>query len=464
MSAEIGLIGLGVMGKSLSRNLAQNGFTISIFNRHVPGKEEDVAVKFQQEYPELKEAKPFDDLGSFVRSLETPRKIVLMVNAGPTVDLVLSDLAKFLEPQDIVIDGGNSHYLETGRRMQEFQKQGLIFIGCGISGGKEGALKGPSIMPSGQEKAYLKIQKYLEAIAAQDANGKPCCVYIGKEGSGHFVKMIHNGIEYVEMQLLAECYAILKKQGLSNDRIAEVLESWQKDLDSYLLKISIDILRKKEGKDYLLDKILDKAGNKGTGNWATVSIAGFGKPSTLIPAALFARYLSFFKELRLESEEIFPTKSFSLEITNEQLKESYQFARIMNHYQGFELIHYASKQHEWDIDLSEVARIWTGGCIIKSDFMKELVECLKSNVNLLENAKLVGAISDTHLSIQFVASECIKKQIHAPCLIEAVNYFHGQKTVESPANLIQAQRDYFGAHTYQRVDDSSGKFHHTEWQ
>ena len=463
MSSEIGLIGLGVMGKSLSRNLAQKGFKISIFNRHVAGKEEDVAVKFQRKHQELKEAEPFDDLGEFVKSLETPRKIILMVNAGPTVDLVLNDLKQFLEPQDIVIDGGNSHYQETSRRMSELEAHGLIFMGTGVSGGEEGALKGPSIMPSGQKDAYSKIQKYLEAIAAKDADGKPCCTYIGKEGSGHFVKMIHNGIEYVEMQLLAECYAILKRQGTSNEDIAAVFESWRQDMDSYLLQITIDILRKKEGNDYLLDKILDKAGNKGTGNWATVSIANYGQPATLIPAALFARYLSFFKELRLESAEIFSTKKFSDEITKDQLKDSYQFARIMNHHQGFALIHRASEQHGWDIDLSELARIWTGGCIIKSDFMKELVEYLKADVNLLTNENLIEIINATHNAIQSVAAACIQGEIHAPCLIESVNYFHGQKAATLPANLIQAQRDYFGAHTYQRVDDSSGKFHHTEW-
>lgn len=463
MSSEIGLIGLGVMGKSLSRNLAQKGFKVSLYNRHVEGKEENVAVDFQKSHQELQDAQPFDDLSAFVQSIDTPRKIILMVNAGPTVDLVLDDLKELLDPEDIVIDGGNSHYEDTNRRMTRLDELGLIFIGTGISGGEEGALKGPSIMPSGRKESYPKIQKYLEAIAAKDSEGRPCCTYVGSQGSGHFVKMIHNGIEYVEMQLLAECYAILKKQGESNEGIADVFESWSQDLGSYLLDITIDILRKKEGDDYLLDKILDKAGNKGTGNWATVSIAGSGLPSTLIPSALFARYLSFFKKLRVDSSHTFAADVLQTNLSHNQLKDSYQFARLMNHYQGFALIHHVSEQNGWNIELGNIARIWTAGCIIKSDFMKELVEVLREDSNILNNSDFINTAKSTHPSIKLVAAACIKSEIHAPCLLEAANYFHGLKTAESPANLIQAQRDYFGAHTYQRVDDPTEKFYHTEW-
>lgn len=463
MSSEIGLIGLGVMGKSLSRNLAQKGFQISLFNRHVEGKEEDVAINFKKAHQELESAQPFDNLEAFVQSLETPRKIILMVNAGSTVDLVLNDLNDLLDAGDIVVDGGNSHFEDTNRRINTLNERGLVFIGTGISGGEEGALRGPSIMPSGKRDSYLKIQKFLEAIAAKDTEDRPCCTYIGTEGSGHFVKMIHNGIEYVEMQLLAECYAILKRQGESNEEIANVFESWSKDLGSYLLSITIDILRKKEGDDYLLDKILDKAGNKGTGNWATVSIADSGQPATLIPAALFARYLSFFKSMRVASSSTFTTAPAQVKLSYDQLKDSYQFARIMNHNQGFTLIHQVSEQNGWSIELHEVARIWTSGCIIKSDFMKELVEFLKDDFNLLKNSELIERVNATHKSIKSVVSACISTEVHAPCLIESVNYFHGLKTADSPANLIQAQRDYFGAHTYQRIDDSSEKFYHTEW-
>lgn len=460
MKTEIGVIGMGVMGKSLSRNLARNGFNISIYNRHVDGKEVDIAKDFKQQYSELKDAQPFDDLSAFVQSLERPRKMILMVYAG-SVDAVLNDLSNVLEAGDIVIDGGNSHFEETNRRIALMKERDLVFIGAGISGGEEGALKGPSIMPSGDEEAYLKIQKYLETIAAKNSAGQPCCAYIGRQGSGHFVKMIHNGIEYVEMQLLAECYSILKHQGQSNDDIAAIFEEWMKDLGSYLLQITVDILRKKEGDEYLLDKILDKAGNKGTGKWATVSVANSGEPATMIPAALFTRYLSFFKEKRIATAKVFPTVGSGDAISILQLKEAYQFSRIINHYQGFSVIQRVSEQHNWKVNLSEIARIWTEGCIIKSDFMKALVEHLKTDKSLL--FQLSETIKKTHHSAQLVAMIGIKKELPIPCLLEAVNFFHGIKTAYSSANLIQAQRDYFGAHTYRRVDDLSGRSYHTEW-
>lgn len=460
---EIGVIGLGVMGKSLSRNLARNGFKISLFNRHVDGVEENVAVDFVAKHAELSHAIPFHDLKAFVQSIETPRKIILMVNAGSPVDTVLESLEEVIETGDIVIDGGNSHFEDTNRRINSLKEQGMVFIGSGISGGEEGALNGPSIMPSGDKDAYQKVQKYLESISAKDDDGNPCCTYIGSQGSGHFVKMIHNGIEYVEMQLLAECYSILKSQHLSNGEIADVFESWMEDMGSYLLEITVQILRKKEGDDYLLDKILDKAGNKGTGKWATASVADSGEPSTMIPTALFARYLSFFKEHRVKFSQVFETETPSVEIAIDELKDSYQFARIINHHQGFSLIQHVSDRNNWGVDLGEVSRIWTAGCIIKSDFMKELVTHLSIDKNLLLNSKLKSIIKNAYPAMKSVASKCIQAQLHAPCLIESVNYFNGLKIANSPANLIQAQRDYFGAHTYQRIDDASGKFHHTEW-
>lgn len=460
IKTEFGVFGLGVMGKSLSRNLARNGFKISIYNRHINKKEENIAIDFQRTYSELKQALPFDDLKAFVQSIAKPRKIILMVDAG-VVDLVLNNLSEILEVGDIVIDGGNSHFEVTNQRIASMKTQGLDFIGAGISGGEKGALEGPSIMPSGDENAYSKVQKYLETIAAKDSNGKPCCTYVGRQGSGHFVKIIHNGIEYVEMQLLAECYAILKSQGQTNNEIATVFETWRKDLDSYLLEITIDILRKKEGEEYLLDKILDKAGNKGTGKWATVLIANSGESTTMMPTALFARYLSFFKEKREKISNVFSTISKGNDVSILQLKEAYQFGRIINHYQGFSIIARVSEQNDWNINLSETARIWMEGCIIKSDFMKELVELLKTKDSIL--IKLNETIKKTHVSAQIVAIEGIKKELHLPCLIEAVNFFHGIKTAKSTANIIQAQRDYFGAHTYQRIDDASDKRYHTEW-
>ncbi|MEZ4687017.1 MAG: NADP-dependent phosphogluconate dehydrogenase [Bacteroidia bacterium] len=463
MKTDFGVIGLGVMGKSLSRNLARNGFRLSLYNRHVDGIEEHVATDFKRSYPELEQALPFDDMKGFVTSLEAPRKMILMVNAGPAVDAVIGALSEHLEPGDIIIDGGNSHYKETQRRMADLKEKGIHFIGAGISGGEAGALNGPSIMPSGDSEAYAQVQPYLEAIAAKDDKGKPCCARVGGQGSGHFVKMIHNGIEYVEMQLLAECYAILKSQGQSNEAIATVFESWKNDLGSYLLEISIAILRKKEGGDYVLDHILDKAGNKGTGKWSTTSIADSGEAATMIPAALFARYLSFFKEKREEASRLFSSQKANIKLSALQLKEAYQFGRIINHHQGFSIIARVSEQHNWQVNLSDVARIWTEGCIIKSDLMKELARSLKADTAILFHEPFSDIIKKTHASAQAVAMACIQNEIHIPCLLEAANFFHGIKTAQSPANLIQAQRDYFGAHTYQRVDDPSGNSHHSHW-
>ena len=294
--SEFGLFGLGVMGKSLSRNLALNGFNISIFNRHVEGIEEKVAENFKNEFDELKTSQPFDSIESFVNSLQEPRKIMLMVNAGKITDIVIEDLLPFLAEGDVLIDGGNSNYLDTKQRFDYLKSKNIHFVGAGVSGGEEGALKGPSIMPGGSKEIYKVVAPYLETIAAKDDNNLPCCAFIGNEGSGHFVKMVHNGVEYVEMQLLTEAVDILKVSGKNLDEIATILESWKAKAESYLLDITIKVLRKKENGDWLVNKIVDKAGNKGTGNWTTIATAELGMPSTLIASALFARYTSFFKE------------------------------------------------------------------------------------------------------------------------------------------------------------------------
>jgi 6-phosphogluconate dehydrogenase len=462
--AEIGVIGLGVMGKSLTRNLANNNFKVAMYNRHVDGTEENIAVDFKTKYTELAHAHAYDDLPAFIASLETPRKIILMVNAGPAVDAVLGELKENLEEGDIVIDGGNSHYLETNRRIDSMRLEGMHFIGTGVSGGEKGALIGPSIMPSGDKEAYTNIQKYLEAIAAKDHNDLPCCTYIGRQGSGHFVKMIHNGIEYAEMQLLAECYFILKNQGLMNEEIADTFEAWMEDLGSYLLSITIDILRKKEGQLYLIDIILDQAANKGTGKWATSTIADSGEPATMIPAALFARYLSFFKEKRQQAASIFNEQSAGNTASKDDLKNAYRFSQIINHHQGFTLIKRVSDQNDWQVDLSEIARIWTAGCIIKSDFMKKLVHTLQESDSILFDSHWSAMIKELYPSIQEVSIQSIRAQLHIPCILEALNFYNGIKTADCSANLIQAQRDYFGAHTYKKKGDDSGISYHTQWE
>ena len=464
MKHEIGILGLGVMGKSLSLNLAKKGFSLALYNRHVPGQEEKIAEAFVAKHTELAMAAPFHDLKSFVDSLQSPRKIILMVSAGSAVDIVLNELITLLAHDDIVIDTGNSHYEDTHRRMNNWAEKGLYFLGAGISGGEKGALHGPSIMASGNELAFNKIKPFLEATAAKDDNGNACCTYVGEGGSGHFVKMIHNGIEYVEMQLIAECYALLKSARFTNDQISAFFDDWNGDVGSYLLEINTKILKAKENGVYLIDKILDKAGNKGTGKWSTKIIADSGIASSLIPAALLARYLSFFKDNREAAQALYGVSPHPLNLDVDALKAAYRFSRIINHHQGFALITEVSNKEKWDIDLREIARIWTQGCIIKSNLMQELVDYLNTENQLLMHPAIEAVIKQNLAAAQKTAIACIEAQVHAPCLLEAVNFFHGYKTAQSSANLIQAQRDYFGAHTFQKIDDPTEKNYHAEWE
>ena len=463
--SDFGLLGLGVMGKSLSRNLSRNGFKISMYNRHVEGTEEQVAKKFKSQFTELSNATSFDDIASFVDSLHRPRKIMLMVTAGKTMDLVIEELLPYVSENDILIDGGNSHYLKTNKRIEYLKTKGIYFIGSGISGGEEGALHGPSIMPSGNLVAYKNIKPFLEKIAAKDKNNLPCCTYVGKEGSGHFIKMVHNGIEYAEMQLLAEVCTIFECSGKNPDEIANILETWKNTANSYLLQITIDILRKKEGDNWLVKKILDKAENKGTGNWATIASTQLGLPSTLIASALFARYTSFYKDERIQLHKHFEIENdIVFDIEASEILEAYQFARILNHYQGFKIISEASNTYTWDINLSEIARIWTNGCIIKSTLMQKLVDVFKNVTNILIDSHFSEAITQYKPSINKVVSQCILNDISVPCLGESIQFFNAISTANSSANLIQAQRDYFGAHTYKRIDDNEIKSHHTSWK
>lgn len=463
--SEFGVIGLGVMGTSLARNLASKGFHISVFNRHVDGKEEDIALKATKEHKELSRTKPFDELSAFVNSLQEPRKLLLMVNAGKPVDAVIQNLIPLLSKNDVIIDGGNSHFDNTLGRIGLLKEHAIHFIGTGISGGEEGALNGPSLMPSGDKNGYELVQPFLESIAAKDIKSKPCCTYIGPEGSGHFVKMVHNGIEYAEMQLLAEVYFILKQSGKNPGEIASIFKTWKSNANSFLLEITIDILKKKEGADWLIDKILDKSGNKGTGNWATVVSAKLGVPSTMISSALFARYLSSFKGERVAVNKKHANSVIGLSDVNlETLFSGYQFARLVNHAQGFKLLSEASKAYNWDLNLSEIARIWTNGCIIRSTLMQDLVETLKKSDNLLLEESFISKVKAQYPNTKTLTAQCITDEIPIPCISEAVNFFNGYKTAHSSANLIQAQRDYFGAHTYQRINDSSEKSYHTDWK
>ncbi len=462
--SEFGLIGLGVMGKSLSRNIASKGIVLSVYNRHIEGLEEDIAVNFKNEFLELSNVLPFDKMESFVISLQTPRKIMLMVNAGKTVDIVIDNLIPYLSKNDIIIDGGNSHYKDTRRRIDYLKNKNINFIGTGISGGEEGALKGPSIMPSSNKEAYKLVKPFLESIAAKDKNNLPCCTYIGNEGSGHFVKMIHNGIEYVEMQLLAEVYFVFKTLGKNPDEIANILEGWKTKTNSYLLEITVDILRKKDERGWILDLILDKAGNKGTGNWATIATTELGVPSTMIASALFARYLSSFKEERVQLNEKYTSFKRLLNIDVDSMLTAYQLARLVNHHQGFKILIEASESYGWELNLSEIARIWTNGCIIRSTLMEELVNIFKETNNIMLNINIINQVKELKSSLNVMVSQCVLGEIHIPCFSEAVNFLNAYTKADSSANIIQAQRDYFGSHTYQQIKDSSGKYYHTNWK
>lgn len=465
--SEFGLIGLGVMGKSLSRNLAQKGFQLSLFNRHVDDIEVDIAKKFVFEFPELSTAQGFDDLQKFVHSMEKPRKIFLMVNAGSVTDFVINELLPHLDKGDIIIDGGNSHYKDTDRRAKSLAEKHIHFVGTGVSGGEEGALKGPSIMPGCNEETYQKISLYLEAIAAKDIHGKACCARIGLAGAGHFVKMVHNGIEYAEMQLLAEVYQFLRfGKGLNPSEIADVLERWREgDLDSYLLEITVDILRKKENDEWLIDLILDKAGNKGTGSWTTIAAAELGVPATLITSALFARYLSSFKNEREIASFHYESKvAIPSELSVDVVGIAYQLARVVNHHQGIHLLSTASKEYGWRLKLWEVARVWTNGCIIRSELMSHLVQILQETDRLLLDEQTSISAIASKSSLEKLVIEIVKAGQDAPCLTTALQFLNGYTNFQSSANIIQAQRDYFGAHTYKRVDDPDGKSHHTTWK
>lgn len=465
--SEFGLIGLGVMGKSLTLNLAEKGYQLSLYNRHVAKVEEKVAERFVNEEPLLEKAKGFDDLSGFVSSLSQPRRILLMIKAGPALDQMIEEMLPLLSPGDVLIDGGNSHYKDTKRRIEFLKTKQLHLIGAGISGGEEGARRGPSIMPGGSKEAYDLVSPYLEALAAKGHLGNTCCTYIGKEGAGHFVKMVHNGIEYAEMQLLAECYGLLRQgAGYRPDEIADMFQSWvQMGLGSYLLEITIKILKTKDGDDWLIDKILDKAGNKGTGSWMTIAAAELGIPATMVTAALFARYTSAFKKERVANSAVYEIHKGKTEITIDHavLKNAYKMARLINHHQGFELMEAASETNDWNLNLSEIARIWTNGCIIRSKLMEDLVKILTTNVGILNNAAIVPEVTQSIGGLGKVIQWGIVAKHPIPCFTAALNYLYATTDKQSTANLIQAQRDFFGAHRYQRTDDDSGKTHHTNW-
>ena len=450
--AEIGLMGLGVMGKALAQNFVRNGITVSVYNRELKGVEESVAKNFVESLPLLKDTQAFSNYPSFVDSLQSPRKIFLMIEAGEATNAVLDELAVLLEKGDVLVDLGNTFYKETETRIHDFVKKGIHFIGAGISGGERGALHGASIMPSGTKEAYELVVPYLNSIAAKDKNNQACSTYIGEGGSGHFVKMVHNGIEYAEMQLLAEIYGLARAAGKNPSEIADMLSSWKTDkLDSFLLNTTINILNTKEGSEWLIDKIQDVSESKGTGTWATNALTNAAIPASLIANALYARQISSYKNLRVQLEKNYPSKKEVITINEASLKNAYHFAKMIIHFQGFWLLDEFSKNHHWNLNLSEIARIWTKGCIIQSDFMETLVPILKITPTILLDTSITEQIKTTAPAATEIVIKALENKIATPIMSDAIQFFNAISTAHSTANLIQAQRDYFGAHTFLRI-------------
>ncbi len=463
---DIGLIGLGVMGTSLARNIARNGFTISIFNRHVDGTEEGVAKKIKSLYPELQASQPFDNLEQFVTSLSAPRKILLMVNAGQPVDDIIRQLTPMLKAGDVIVDCGNTHFKDTERRQNELQKKNIHFVGAGISGGEEGALNGPSIMPGGSMQGFALIEDVLMAIAARNTSGEVCCDHIGDGGSGHFVKMVHNGIEYAEMQLIAEVYSHLRyNQQMAPVDIAAIFDEWNRgETGSYLLDITKNILRfnDTDGKP-LIDKISDVAGNKGTGSWTTMTACEVGVPVPAMAEALFARYVSSFKADRDMYTKHYPQDKSSISIGTENLRLTFMFCRLMNHCQGIKLIGQASAIFGWNIDAAVLLKIWSGGCIIRSNLLSILRDGWAEHQDVMMHPYTIN-LANAHLrEIKATVSQLALSSLAFPVISSCLDYYKSMVTRRGNTYLIQAQRDYFGAHTYRRIDGNPEVSHHTKW-
>ena len=466
--ADIGLIGLAVMGENLILNMESRGYTVAVFNRTV-----DKVEKFLAGRAKGKQIVGTHNLRELVQSLKSPRKIMMMVKAGQAVDDLIAELSPLLEKGDILIDGGNSHFPDTIRRTKEVEAKGLLYIGTGVSGGEEGALKGPSIMPGGSKAAWPHVKPIFQAIAAKVADGTPCCDWVGDDGAGHFVKMVHNGIEYGDMQLISETYQIMKELlGMSADEMHEVFKVWNTgDLDSYLVEITRDILGFKDTDgSSLVDKILDTAGQKGTGKWTGVTAMDLGIPLTLISEAVFARCLSSAKEERVAASKILrgPTPKFTgdRKAFTADIERALYASKIVSYAQGYELLRAAAGEFKWDLSYGGIALLWRGGCIIRSTFLGKIKEAYDKNPklsNLLLDPFFQGKIDAAQEGWRRVVATAATNGVWIPATATALTYYDGFRNGRLPANLLQAQRDYFGAHMYERIDQPRGQFFHTNW-
>lgn len=466
--SDIGLVGLAVMGENLILNMASKGYTVTAFNRSVEKVDSFLAGRAQGKT--IRGARSIEEL---VQSLALPRKIMLMVKAGQAVDDFIEQLIPHLAPGDIIIDGGNTHFPDTDRRTAYLATKGLLFIGTGVSGGEEGALIGPSIMPGGSPAAWPHVKPIFQGIAAKVDDGSPCCDWVGENGAGHFVKMVHNGIEYGDMQLICEAYQIMKELlGMSADEMHRVFAEWNEgELDSYLVEITRDILAYKDDDGApLVEKILDTAGQKGTGKWTGVIALDLGVPLTLISEAVFARCLSAQKDERVAAATVIkgPVAKFEGDkhAVIEDLRQALLASKMVSYAQGYALMREAAKEYGWHLNYGGIALMWRGGCIIRSAFLDKIKDAYDVNPelnNLLLDHYFREKVEAAQAGWRRVTAAAIINGIPAPSITSALNYFDGYRTARLPANLLQAQRDYFGAHTYERTDKPRGEFFHTNW-
>jgi 6-phosphogluconate dehydrogenase len=481
MQNDIGLIGLAVMGQNLVLNMANHGFNVAVFNRTTSVMEEFVGgLKSEPEDKVWKGTAErihgFAELKDFVVSLKRPRRVMMMVKAGKPVDAVIEELKPLLEPGDIIIDGGNSDFRDTNRRSKELPAAGLLFIGTGVSGGEEGALKGPSIMPGGNKEAWPAVKDILQSISAKVGpnNDIPCCEWVGEDGAGHYVKMVHNGIEYGDMQLICEAYFIMKHAlGLSNQEMYQVFKEWnESELASYLIEITRDIFTVKDektGKD-LVDVILDTAQQKGTGKWMSQHALDLGVPTTLITEAVYARCLSAQKEARVRASKVLsgPETRFSGEKKQfiDDVKWALYASKLVSYAQGYVQLDAAAEEFKWNLNNGNIALLWRGGCIIRSVFLGDIKEAFDKNPeleNLLLDDFFKKAIDKAQPAWRRVVAAAVTHGIPVPAFTAALSYYDGYRCDRLPANLLQAQRDYFGAHTYERIDTPRGQTFHTDW-
>ncbi len=466
--ADIGLIGLAVMGENLVMNMESKGFTVAVFNRTTSKVDAFVSGRAAG-----KNIIGCHSLKELVDALEVPRKVFLMVRAGEAVDDMIEQLLPLMEPGDIIIDGGNSHFPDTIRRAEYVESKGLLYVGTGVSGGEEGALKGPSMMPGGSPEAWPYVKPIFQGICAKVEDGSPCCDWVGENGAGHFVKMVHNGIEYGDIQLICEVYQFMRDGlGMSNEEMHEVFARWNEtELDSYLIEITKDILAyKDENGEYVVDAILDTAGQKGTGKWTVVSALDDGVPLTLIGEAVFARCLSAMKDERVKAAARYPREipefTGDREEMIEKLRQALYASKIISYTQGYTLMRTAAQTYGWNLNYGGIALMWRGGCIIRSVFLGKIKEAYDKNPEL-DNLLMDDYFADTIKSLvpawRDVAAMAIRSGIPMPAVSSALAYFDGYTTERLPANLLQAQRDYFGAHTYERIDAPRGQVFHTNW-